>query len=189
MIQIIDSYLKQRLRARVRSDARISTGISKPSMLNWVSHARRQAGGRPDVTVVAIGANDGFPFGDVPCCGNAWVNAYARRVRKMMRAYKRGRAGVVYWLTLPTPRGANFARVFGPVNRAIVRAGRAFRNQVRVLDLRRVFTPRGRYRSVIRWRGRNVVARQSDGVHLSTAGASIAATLIIRALRRDRILR
>jgi lysophospholipase L1-like esterase len=188
MIQIVDSYLKQRLRARVRSDARISTGISKPAMFDWVRHARRQAAARPDVTVVFIGANDGFPIGGVDCCGEAWINAYARRVRRMMAAYKRGRAGIVYWLTLPTPRDANFARVFGPVNKALRRAAAGFREQVRLIDLRRTFTPGGRFQRVIRYRGRDVVARQGDGVHLSTAGASIAASLIIRALRRDRIL-
>jgi hypothetical protein len=31
--------------------------------------------------------------------------------------------------------------------------------------------------------------RQDDGVHLNTTGASLAATLVIRAMRRDRILR
>jgi lysophospholipase L1-like esterase len=192
MIQIVDSYLKQRLggsgRARVRSDARISTGISKPAMFDWVRHARAQAAGRPDVTVMFIGANDGFPIGGVACCDQAWIQAYARRVRKMMRAYKRGRAGVIYWLTLPTPRPANFARVFGPVNEALERAAAGFRDQVRLIDLRRTFTPDRRFHRVIRYRGRNVVARQGDGIHLSTAGASIAASLIIRALRRDRIL-
>jgi hypothetical protein len=187
MIQIVDSFLKRRL-GRVHSDARISTGISKPAMFDWVRHARRQRARRADVTVMFIGANDGFPIGDAQCCGEAWVAAYARRVRSMMAAYKRGRKGVVYWLTLPTPRSGSFARVFGPVNRAIVRAARSFRgNQVRVIDLRRTFTPGGRYRRTIRYRGKTVVARQGDGVHLSTAGASIAASLVIRAMRRDRI--
>jgi hypothetical protein len=37
--------------------------------------------------------------------------------------------------------------------------------------------------------GRTVRVRQSDGVHLNTTGASLAATLVIRAMRRDRILR
>jgi len=55
MIQIIDSYLAQRLERRrktsVRSDARVGTGISKPAQLDWVKKARRQAGGvKPDVT-------------------------------------------------------------------------------------------------------------------------------------------
>ena len=44
MIQIIDGDLKRRLARRgpisVRSDAHISTGISKPFMFNWQAHAR-----------------------------------------------------------------------------------------------------------------------------------------------------
>jgi hypothetical protein len=34
-----------------------------------------------------------------------------------------------------------------------------------------------------------VRVRQGDGVHLNTAGASLAAAVIIRTLRRERILR
>ena len=68
MIQIIDSYLKQRLRARgvrVRSDAHISTGISKPGLLDWQAlgpppgRARQAGRGRR----CSSGANDGFPMG------------------------------------------------------------------------------------------------------------------------------
>ena len=44
----------------------------------------------------------------------------------MMRFYARNGAGTVYWLLLPAPRGANFAKVFTPVNRALRRAARAF---------------------------------------------------------------
>ena len=70
MIQIIDSYLKARAggRARVRSDAHISTGLSKPSLLDWQAQARRQAARRPDVVVMFIGANDGFPMAGADCC-------------------------------------------------------------------------------------------------------------------------
>ena len=74
MIQIIDGFLKAKLgprRVRVRSDAHISTGISKPSLLDWEAQARRQAAARPDVVVMFLGANDGFPMGDAPCCGRA----------------------------------------------------------------------------------------------------------------------
>ena len=68
MIQIIDCYLQQRLGSRgvrVRSDARICTGISKPSLLDWQAQARRQAARRPDVVVMFLGANDGFPMGGI----------------------------------------------------------------------------------------------------------------------------
>jgi hypothetical protein len=190
MIQIIDSFLQQRIGSRpgvsVRSDAHISTGISKPFMLDWVRQARRQASAdRPDVVVMFIGANDGFPIGRAPCCGGDWIARYARRARSMMRSYSRGGRTTVYWLLLPTPRDATFQRVFRGVNAALLRAARHYPGEVRLLDLRRTFTPSGHFRSAMRWHGRTVTVRQGDGVHLSVGGASIAASLILRAMRRD----
>lgn len=186
MIQIIDSFLAQRLKgkgARVVSDAHISTGITKPALLDWVRHAAGTARSvRPDVTVMFIGANDGFnlkrPDGSAaPCCSGPWVDAYARRVRTMMRSYLRSGNGRLYWLLLPTPRGKNFQPVFRGVNAAIEQAARDFdASEVRLLDLRRTFTPGGHFRSK---------HRQADGVHFTTSGASITASLILRALRQD----
>jgi lysophospholipase L1-like esterase len=198
MIQIIDSFLKQRLERRratsVRSDARISTGLSKPFMLDWVKKAREQARSvHPDVTAIFIGANDGFPMktpsgASAPCCGAGWTVEYARRVELMMRSYLRGGRSYVYWMTLPTPNRGDFARIYRSVNRAIKRAARRVGRGVRVIDLVKTFTPGGRFRQYIRFRGKNVNARQGDGVHLSTAGASIAATLLIDRLRADHAL-
>lgn len=178
----------------MRSDARISTGVSKPFMLNWVGKAREQAQSvHPDVTVMFIGANDGFAMktgsgASVPCCAAGWVAEYTRRVESMMRSYLRGGRSTVYWLTLPTPRRQNFGRVYRAVNAAIRRAGKRVGEGVRVIDLVPVFTPGGRFRQYVTFRGRTVSARQPDGVHLSTAGASIAATLVIDRLRADRAL-
>jgi hypothetical protein len=193
MIQIIDSYLQQRVGsgpARVRSDAHISTGISKPSLLDWPAHAMRRARGmRPDVTVMFLGANDGFPMAGAGCCGRAWRLEYARRARGMMRTYARGGRARVYWLLLPAPRGGNFRKVYFAVNAALRRAARGLEDDVRLIDLVEVFTPGWRYRDSMQIGGRTVRVRQSDGVHLNTTGASLAATLVIRAMRRDRILR
>jgi hypothetical protein len=198
MIQIIDGDLQRRLGARgpisVHSDAHISTGISKPSMFDWVAHARATAHGlHPDVTIMFLGANDGFPMGTpsghrAPCCDQAWINEYARRARTMMRAYARGGAGTVYWLLLPTPRSTRFQTVFRPVNRALRSAATSFPGVVHVVDLGATFTPGGRFRQTMRWRGRTVTVRQADGVHLSVAGASIATTLVLRRMRRDGLL-
>ncbi len=189
MIQIVDSFLKERLRprgVRVRSDARISTGISKPFMLDWVALARRQAlARRPHVTVMFLGANDGFTIGGVDCCEQPWVERYAARVRRMMASYRRRGAARVYWLTLPAPRSSSFARVFRGVNAALRFAAPALRGAGRIIDTGRVFTPGGRFRTSIGGR----VVRQPDGVHLNTRGASIAAGLVIRALRRDGVVR
>jgi lysophospholipase L1-like esterase len=198
MIQILDGFLARRLErrhgVRVRSDAHISTGISKPALFDWQRHARRQAGGlHPDATVVFIGANDGFPMGTpsgarVDCCGGPWIAEYARRARRMMGFYARGGAARVYWLLLPAPRGGFFRRAYPAVDAAIERAAATKRDDVRLIHLERVFTPGWRYRPVIHWHGRLVHARQSDGVHLSAAGASIAASIVIQALRSDGVI-
>lgn len=197
MIQTIDGFLAQRLasdRVSVHSDARISTGISKPFMLNWPFHAREQASHlRPDVTVVFIGANDGFPLHirsgqRVNCCGNAWSRAYADRVSGMMASYARHGAGSVYWATLPAPRDATFRRVFPAVNQAIRDAARRHPGEVHLVRLAHFFTPGFRFRQSIRWHGRYVSVRQPDGVHLNVTGASIAATLIVQQMRRDGVI-
>jgi hypothetical protein len=198
MIQIIDGDLQRRLGGRgpisVRSDAHISTGISKPFMFDWIAHARGSARTlHPDVTVMFLGANDGFPMGTpsghrASCCGDAWVREYARRARTMMRSYARRGAGTVYWLLLPAPRGKNFQTVFGPVNRALRAAARSFPGVVHVVDLGATFTPGGRFRQTMRWHGHTVSVRQEDGVHLSVAGAAIAASLIVARMQRDGLI-
>jgi hypothetical protein len=192
MIQIVDTFLKERLARRrigVRSDARISTGLSKPFLLNWPGLAARQARKlHPDVTVVFIGANDGFPFGKVDCCGDAWVDAYAKRAEAMMRSYSRQNRGLVYWLTLPAPQPAQWRPVYPAVNRAIKRAAARVGGSTRVLDIARTFTPGYHFRRSMVWHGHRQTVRQPDGVHLSPNGASITETLIERALRKDRVL-
>ena len=191
MIQIIDSYLKARAgRARVRSDAHISTGLSKPSSLDWQAQARLQAAARPDVVVMFIGANDGFPMAGAQLLRSALggrVRARARKHDAHLRARRPGSA--CCWLLLPAPRGGFFREIFPAVNRALRRAARGLEDDVRVVDLAEVFTPGGSYRDSIQIGGKTVRVRQGDGVHLNTAGASIAANIVLRALRAERILR
>lgn len=195
MIQIVDGFLREGLgsRAALRSDAQISTGISKPEMLDWIAKARSQARAtRPDVTVVYLGANDGFsmstPSGAIAsCCGGAWIEEYARRSARMMRSYARGSLGRVYWLTLPAPRGGPFRKVYGPVNTAIRRAA-AGTPGARVVPIDAIFTPGFRYRDTLIRDGRSVRVRQSDGVHFNVDGASIVAAEVIAMLRSDRVL-
>jgi lysophospholipase L1-like esterase len=190
MIQIVDSFLAERLpHVDVRSDARISTGISKPSLLDWQAHSREQARElRPDVTVVFLGANDGFPMAGAECCGMAWIAQYARRAREMMRTYARGGRGRVYWVLLPAPRSGFFRQVYPAVDTALRRAAAGLEDDVRLIELDRVFTPGNRYRASMRIGGHRVRVRQRDGIHLTAAGASLTANLVIRALRRERML-
>lgn len=198
MIQYVDTALAQRLerrrRVRVASDAHVSTGLSKPFLLNWPRYAKRQVRRyRPRVTVMFLGANDGFPMTNrsgqsVRCCGKAWQAQYARRAKKLMRTYNRGGAGRVYWLLLPQARGGFFRKVYPAVNAGLRIAALQYGGHTRLIHLNRVFTPHGRFRSAMRYRGRSVTVRQSDGIHLTQAGAAIAANRVIAAIDRDRAL-
>jgi len=183
MMQVLDTTLGDRLPgADLHSDAHVSTGITKPALLNWPAQARRLARAqRPDATVVFLGANDGFGLpkpggGQEPCCSQAWVDAYAARARSMMAAYSRAGAGRVYWLTLPVPRRAAFAQIFTAVNQALRRAAQPYPATVRIVDLVPAISPGGRFRQAL---------RQADGVHLTPAGDRVAASLVVRAMRRD----
>jgi hypothetical protein len=190
MIQYVDTALDRRLRRHVISDARIATGISKPLALDWPRHAAEQVRRfRPRATVVFLGANDGFdmrtPAGQrVRCCGRPWRIEYARRAAAMMAAYAQGGQAAVIWLLLPQAREGFFRRVYPAVNAALRRAART--QPVRLIHLNQVFTPGGRFRETMRWKGRTVVVRQRDGIHLSPAGADIAASLVQDALSAER---
>jgi lysophospholipase L1-like esterase len=197
-IQELDDMLGSELGRKgvgVTGEAHISTGISKPAMFDWVKHAAAQAVGlHPDITVVFIGANDGFPLTAASgqtsyCCGPAWVDAFAKRTESMMASYRRGGAGRVFWFTLPTPRNAAAQPVFRAINRAYAIAAGSFASGVELIDLVPVFTPGGRYRQEMTYDGRTVDVREPDGYHLSLGGDAIAASILIGRLQADGLVR
>ena len=197
-MQILDGFIAgdlARYGVNVTSDARISTGLTNPSLFNWPNHARRQAQTlRPDVTVFFIGANDGFTVADangqsVNCCSAAWSAGYANLVSEMMRSYLRGNSGRVYWFLLPAPRPANFKLVFDAVNAGIRAAARRFPGRVALIDANAFFTPGDRYRDHMVYRGHGFVIHEPDGIHLSTAADTIDAAMVTRRLLADRVLR
>jgi lysophospholipase L1-like esterase len=169
----------------------LATGISKPDLVDWGKLSTEQvAKDKPDATVVFIGANEGFsmpgPGGkDVSCCGPDWAAIFANRVRQMMDTYRQGPAGWVYWLTVPTPRDTDRLPIEDAVNAAVKVAAQPYASQVRVIDTVPVFTPGDRYRDSMDVAGRDEIVRESDGIHLNQAGSSIAADLVLAALRRD----
>ncbi|MGH3411764.1 MAG: hypothetical protein ACRDPH_01620 [Marmoricola sp.] len=197
-MQILDSMLGQDLgshRVRVTSDARISTGLTNSFYFDWQREARRQAAAtRPDVSVVYIGANDGYsvdgPDGKpVQCCGQAWRQGYANLAARMMSTLLRGQAGRVYWSLLPAPRPANFHSLFDAVNAGIRLAAARFPGRVSLIDLNAFFTPGDRYRDTMSYRGRSFTIHESDGIHISAAADAVAAQLVLRRLTADHIIR
>jgi hypothetical protein len=190
LAQPLDTELAQREAedgdAKVIRDVKLGTGISKTGLLDWgkfsLSQARRD---EPEAVVVFLGANEGFPIPvggkQVQCCGAPWTAAYSARVKRVMDNYRRRGATRVYWLRLPLPRDASRQKIARAVNEGIDRAAKPYGEQVRVLDMERTFTPGGKYRDAID--GERV--READGIHLNEAGASVAARVVLTAVRRD----
>ena len=76
---------------RTERDAHVGTGISKSELTDWgrlsATQTREQ---EPDAVVMWLGANEGFPMGDLECCGAGWAAEYATRARRMMNTYRQG---------------------------------------------------------------------------------------------------
>ena len=175
MMEVLQRSLVGELRSRALDpvpDARVGTGITKKTVVDWRREPARQARRhRADVTIAFLGIGDIYDFPRAKCCGEAWVAEYARRVGAMNRAW----GGRVFWLTLPTPAHADLARFNRAVNRAI-------RRVAEVIDIAATIAPRGRFVRRMRWGGETLTIRASDGVHLSAHGSRIASELIADAL-------
>jgi hypothetical protein len=194
LMQGVDSFLTEKLgaHAKILRDVNPNSGISKPG-LNWAEHARERSQRlKPDVAIVFLGANEGFPLSStggqsVVCCGPIWAAEYAARVRSMMITYSRGGKADVFWLSIPAPRSPERQALQRVVNAAVLKAAENL-PRVRVVRLDEVFTPGGVYRDSMLYNGRRRVVRESDGIHLSLDGARIAADKISQALRAARIV-
>jgi hypothetical protein len=177
--------------ADVRSDARIGSGITKEDLLDWRALAAEQARSlRPAVTIVFLGAGDVYPLtvGSVEYAWgtSGWVAAYERRVGAMLRSWLR--TGRVYWLTLPTPRDPDLARVFRVNDRAVARAVRRAGPGAEVVDITPSVTRSGRFARKLVVDGKREAVRQLDGVHLAPAGARLAARVVRARLQEDGVL-
>ncbi|MEA2441224.1 MAG: uncharacterized protein QOH76_2648 [Thermoleophilaceae bacterium] len=191
--QPLDQELARRLAGSVKvvRDPHVGTGISKSIIVDWGKLSESQvAKNHPSAVVVFIGANEGFPMKgpagrDVQCCGVDYAAVYASRVRQMMNTYRQAGAARVYWLTLPTPRDPDRAKVARTVNAAIAVAAEPWRAQVRVVDTVPIFTPGGRYRDAMDVGGQEKIVRESDGIHLNETGSSYLADRLLPVIDRD----
>jgi hypothetical protein len=188
-VMFTDEVLRRTLHAsraaRVTLDRHVATGLAKPWLLRWERHAAWQARRRrPDVVITSMGANDIHPIGRSQCCAAGWVRAYAGRIGRLARVWRRGGARRVYWLTLPIQAHARLEPLFTAVNLAVERA-----HGIEVIDVRPVVNPSGRYHHELEVApGVVEQIRHEDGVHLSQAGAELVAAAVVARLRADGIL-
>lgn len=193
MAQPLDAELATALSDRgvkVVRDVRLGTGISKSFLLDWgelsTQQVRRQ---QPDAVVVFIGANEGFPIEgaggkEVECCSADWAALYANRARRMADTYRQAGNARVYWITIPTARDADRAKINRVVNAAVKVAAQPWASQVHVLDTVPMFAPRG-YEDAIAVDGERRIVRAADGIHLNEEGAGLLAESVLARLSQD----
>ena len=196
-MQILDTDIAQdlsRYRVKVTSDARPSTGLENEWFFNWHTEAAKDAASaRPDITVFYMGANGGFAIntshGLVQCCSAQWSRLYAIPVEQITRTLLRRNAGRVYWFVMPTPRASSWEEIFDGVNEGIRDAVAQFPGRAGLIDANGYFTPGNHYRNVMLYHGQPLVIHIADGVHITAAADTAAATLVVHQLRADRIIR
>jgi hypothetical protein len=190
--EALGGYLKTR-GGSVRGDPHAGTGLTRAGF-DWIGHSRRLArSARADVAIVFLGTTDGLPFGPagrpaVECCGPAWTAEYARRVRRIMAAHLRGGRTREYWMLLPPPLSAERVVVFAAINEAVRRAAARFDGEIGLVDIGPIVAPDGVFTREIVYRGKRLVVRVPDGIHLAPGGIHIAAALLARTLRHDGVV-
>ncbi|MDQ6811305.1 MAG: hypothetical protein M3Z95_05355, partial [Actinomycetota bacterium] len=107
------------------------------------------------------------------------------RARQMANTYRQNGGSRVYWLTLPTPRGAARQTIARVVNAAIEVAAQPWADQVRVIDTVATFTPGNAYRDAMTVRGSQTIVRLADGIHLNEAGSSLLAGIVLARIGQD----
>ncbi|WP_194916793.1 DUF459 domain-containing protein, partial [Catenulispora rubra] len=175
------------LPAKVRVQARTGTGLTQPSVFDWSDEAAQDAADYdPDVVIMVLGANDGWPLHGADVGSNAWNAEYSRRVEAVSRDFIAGDPQRrVYWVGPPVPRSAPWIHIFARIDDA-VRAAVPNVPGLRYVDVAGPTSDHGRYTDYLTdAAGHRVLARQHDGIHFSFPGSVFPARIILAALRGE----
>ena len=165
---------------------RSATGLARPEVFDWLNeYPLMLEHRRPDVVIVAIGANDGQGFvegGKVKAFGTPeWHAVYAKRIADYLAMLARDGA-LVLWLQLPPMKSAKFNARMETINEiareAVAREPRAiwWNPMGRIADASgefREFGPRADGKKTVR-------LREADGIHLSDEGAGLITPDLVR---------
>ncbi len=176
---------------RADVDTHYSTGLVRPDFFDWAANAHKQvAGDHPEAVLLTLGANDGqgftMPNGDIyPAGSPAWVKEYTRRTVILLSIYSQEGRVPVYWMSLPIARSAKLDGYFRQLNAAITAATRVV-PRTRLVDIRDRLADHGSYSAYLTDdSGRKILARDSDGVHLTIDGSRLAARILLKVIDAD----
>jgi hypothetical protein len=164
------------------------TGLARPEVFDWQSEypamlkSALAADEKPEVVVVAIGANDGqgfvedgvtYPFGTA-----AWQAIYQRRVQAFLDLLEADGATVV-WIGLPPMKSDAYDARIALVNRIDYAVVSASPKAVWFSSAGLVGDAQGHFQDYGQVRGSMTRLRQADGIHLSDDGATLLAAKLL----------
>ena len=172
---------------------RSGTGLARPEVFDWRTEYPAMLGAaRPDVVVVAIGANDGQGFvedGVTYAFGSeGWSELYERRVEAFLAMLEAGGARVV-WVELPPMKSDGYDARIAVVNRIDYAVVKSSRTAVWFSTAGIVGDGQGRFQDYGEVRGEMARLRQPDGIHLSDDGAVLVAAKLLPWLAAREIVR
>jgi hypothetical protein len=162
---------------------RSGTGLARPEVFDWRTEYPAMLGGvKPDVVVVAIGANDGQGFvedGVTYTFGSAeWQERYQQRVQAFLTMLEAGGAKVV-WIGLPPMKSASFDEKIALVNRIQYAVVKASPGAVWFSTAGLIGDGDGKFRDFGKVGGQTARLRQPDGIHLSDDGAELVVAKVL----------
>ena len=164
---------------------RSGTGLARPDVFNWMDEYPDMMGGeKPDIVIVAIGANDGQGFvvdDKVQLFGSAeWRKTYQSRVADFL-AMVESRGSRVVWVGLPPMRMETYNARVAVINRIVYTVvshdPRAtwWNSEPFVAD------ETGGFREFAALRnGTMVRLRNADGIHFSDDGAGLMSSVLMK---------
>ena len=179
-------------------ESRLSTGLGRPDLYNWFTRLHQVIGQlHPNVVVLSFGADDahnylsGVPAGGTigPLGSASWNAEYRRRVDGVTRELNA--AGIyVVWLGTPIPRGSGFHRSFQVVNRVIRSVVAAHPKTSAYIDEWSLLSDsqHGYSDYLPNAKGRLVLMRAPDGVHLEPPAGDLIARAVLGRLQRVFVL-
>ena len=159
------------------------SGLARPEVFDWQTEYPAMLGAvRPDVVLVAIGANDGQGFvedGVTYEFGSAeWVAMYERRVEAFLALLEAGGATVV-WVELPPMESDAYDARIALINRIDYAVVKSSRKAVWYSTAGLVGDADGQFKAYGEVYGTMARLRKQDGIHLSDDGAVLVAAKLL----------
>jgi hypothetical protein len=171
---------------------RSGTGLARPDVFDWFTEYPAMIGKtRPDVVIVALGANDAQGYvdsnGETLTFGTPdWIASYRGRVTNFVNLLEQSGRQII-WIGLPPMRSPTFDAHTEIINRIVFSVISHTKNATWWNPSPYIGTPDGSFRdlgTVESPSGHREIAhlRADDGIHLSDSGASLLTEILLPCL-------